>query len=119
MEPIAAEDFVFFETLLDAAEDSSPLSKEFYANAIQACLLHATKQKDYGKPNDPFANVRSSEEWGVPGWVGAMVRANDKVKRLQTFANTGVLANEGVRDSLLDIAVYSLIALTLFDEASS
>lgn len=119
MEPIASEDFQFFETLLDAADDAHAGSKAFYNNAIEACLLHSQKQKDYGKKTDPFSNVRSSEEWGIPGWVGAMVRLNDKVKRLQTYAKTGVLANEGVRDSFLDIAVYSLIALTLFEESLS
>jgi hypothetical protein len=78
--------------------------------------LHAVKQRDYGTSVDPFANVRGSQEWGVEPWVGAMIRATDKVRRLQTYANKGTLANEGVEDSLLDLAVYSLIALVLFRE---
>ena len=44
------------------------------------------KQDDYGRGNDPFANVRASSDWGIPAWVGSMVRLNDKVKRLQSFA---------------------------------
>jgi stalled ribosome alternative rescue factor ArfA len=43
-----------------------------------------------------------------------MVRANDKIKRLQKYAHTGELANESVEDSFKDLAVYSLIALDLF-----
>jgi hypothetical protein len=48
-----------------------------------------------------------------------MIRANDKIRRLQTYAKTGLLANEGVRDSFLDLAVYSLIGLVLFEEEES
>lgn len=119
MVSIASEDFQFFETLLDAAEDAHPGSKKFYNNAIEACLLHASKQRDYGRDHDPFSNVRASEDFGVPGWVGCMIRANDKIRRLQTYAVKGELANESVRDSFLDLAVYSLIGLTLFEESQS
>ena len=78
--------------------------------------LHDKKQADYGADDDPFANVRASEEWGLPAWVGAMVRANDKVRRLQTYAKKGTLANEGVKDSFLDLAVYAIIGYILFEE---
>jgi hypothetical protein len=78
--------------------------------------LHAVKQRDYGRDADPFANVRASEEWGVSPWIGALIRATDKVRRLQTYAIKGSLSNEGVEDSLMDLAVYSLIALILFRE---
>ena len=78
--------------------------------------LHDRKQRDYGKPGDPFANVRGGEDWNIPAWVAAMVRASDKVRRLQQYARTGTLANEGVRDSFLDLAVYAIIALALWEE---
>ena len=108
-----AESFFFFETLLDEAH---PMSKLFYDKLLKAALLHSKKQRDYGKDSDPFANVRASEEWGVPGWVGAMIRATDKVRRLQTHATRGSLINESVEDSLLDLAVYALIALVLYEQ---
>jgi hypothetical protein len=79
--------------------------------------LHDKKQLDYGADQDPFANVRASERWGIEPWVGALVRLNDKVHRLQQFAKKGELANESAEDSMLDIAVYSLIALILYREA--
>lgn len=81
--------------------------------------MHDRKSTDYGAEHDPLANIRASEEWGIPAWVGAMVRANDKVHRLKRFAERGSLANESVEDSLLDIAVYSLIALVLYREQSA
>lgn len=78
--------------------------------------MHDKKQQDYGSDGDPLANVRASEHFGIPAWVGCMVRANDKMKRLQTFAQKGELVNESVEDSLLDLAVYSIIGLVLFRE---
>ena len=78
--------------------------------------LQDKKQADYGRDNDPFANVRASEEWGVPAWVGVMIRLTDKVRRLQRFAQRGLLMNEGAEDSLRDIAVYAIIALVLLEE---
>lgn len=114
--PGSAQSFHLFEVLLDASEEAHPSSKLFYNELIEAGLLHAQKQRDYGKPGDPFANVRSSEEWGIAPWVGAMVRLNDKVKRLQQLARTGGLANESAIDSFRDIAVYALIALVLYGQ---
>lgn len=78
--------------------------------------MHDKKQKDYGTPSDPFANVRASEDFGIEPWVGAMVRANDKMRRLQSAAQGSTLVNEGIEDSLLDLAVYSIIALVLYRE---
>ena len=93
-----------------------PNSSRFHAILTELGELHDKKQKDYGRGEDPFANVRASSEWGIEGWVGAMVRATDKLRRLQTFAQTGTLSNEGVVDSLKDLAVYSIIALVLYEQ---
>lgn len=93
-----------------------PDSERFHQLLIQAGELHDRKQADYGKDNDPFANVRSSSDWGIPDWVGAMVRLNDKVKRLQALAQKGDLANESALDSFMDIAVYALIAYVLYEQ---
>mgnify|MGYP001568131067 CR=1 FL=1 len=91
-------------------------SERFHQLLEEIGKLHDQKQKDYGLPTDPFANVRASSEWGMDSWVGAMVRATDKVRRLQTYARTGKLSNEGVEDAFKDLAVYSLIALVLWEE---
>ena len=79
--------------------------------------MHDKKQKDYGRTGDPFANVRASADFGVEAWVGCMIRANDKMKRIQKAASGGTLVNESVEDSLLDLAVYSIIGLALFRES--
>ena len=78
----------------------------------------APKGTDYGDAakGDFLANVRVAEQWGVPPWLGVMIRATDKVTRLQSYAKTGHLANEGAEDSLMDLAAYSIIALILLRE---
>jgi hypothetical protein len=93
-----------------------PNSARFHGLLREIGELHDRKQADYGRGDDPFANVRASEEWNVDGWIGAMVRLNDKVRRLQSLATKGSLANESAFDSLQDIAVYALIAYVLLEQ---
>ena len=88
----------------------------FHAALLEIAELHDRKQQDYGSGRDPFANVRASEGFGIPAWLGAIIRANDKISRLKTFAVKGTLANEGVEDSLMDLAAYAVIALVLWRE---
>lgn len=93
-----------------------PTSQRFHDFLKQLGELHDKKMQDYGRATDPFANVRGSQDWGVKPWVGSMVRANDKLKRLQKFASEGKLVNESVMDSFLDLAGYALIAAVLFED---
>jgi hypothetical protein len=78
--------------------------------------LHDKKQKDYGTDSDQFANIRASEKFGISAWVGAILRGNDKMSRIQAFVRKGKLENETLEDSLIDLAVYAIIALTLYRE---
>jgi hypothetical protein len=91
-----------------------PLSQQFHDVCDAMKAMHDKKQQDYGRVDNPFSNVCASAEWGLEPWVGAMVRATDKLRRLQVAATRGTLANEGVEDSLIDLAVYSAIALVLY-----
>ena len=92
-------------------------SDPFYRVLGEIAELHARKSTDYGTDSDPFANVRASEEFNIAAWVGAALRANDKMTRIKSMVSKGYLANESVRDSLTDIAVYMIIATCLLDEA--
>jgi hypothetical protein len=80
----------------------------------EVVALHDKKSKDYGRPTDPYYNIRGSEDFGIPSWVGAVMRANDKMKRLQVAASGKALANESVEDSLLDMITYLTIALDVY-----
>jgi sigma54-dependent transcription regulator len=53
---------------------------------------------------------------GIEPWQGCMVRLSDKVTRLETFNRTGKLRHETVEDTLIDLAAYALLALTLYRE---
>ena len=79
--------------------------------------LHNQKGKDYDHPQEQYANVRAGEDFGIPAWVGAMVRANDKMRRIQKVAQGGVLANESIIDSFNDLAIYVIIARILYEES--
>lgn len=81
--------------------------------------LHDRKQSDYGKADDPFANVRSADDWGLSPSLGACIRMGDKLRRLQAFYRKGSLANESVEDAFLDLAVYAIIGLLLYREESA
>lgn len=72
------------------------------------------KGKDYGSEDDPLANICDSATFGIAPWVSAMIRANDKMARIKTFIKKGSLENEKVKDSLVDLAVYTIHALRLY-----
>ncbi len=72
----------------------------------------AAKNHDYtGDSGDPFSNFRASEVLGVPGEIGIMIRMLDKMKRIQTFVNTGTLKvkGEGVDDAINDVINYAIL----------
>lgn len=110
---------------LETSPERHPLSAEFHGHLHRLGGVHDQKQADYGREDDPFANVRASEDFGVPGWIGTAMRANDKMKRIQTasrqFLTTGEihLANEGLVDAFDDLAVYAVIARVLFEDAAN
>jgi hypothetical protein len=91
-------------------------SPAFHALLREIGALHDRKQADYGRAGQPFANITASAEWNIAPWIAAMVRANDKVRRLQALARGQRLRNESARDSFLDLAVYALIALLLWED---
>ncbi len=104
------------EASFAAPADAHASSVKFYAVLAEAAKLHDKKQRDYGSDNDPFANVRASEDFGIPAWLGCIIRGNDKVRRIQSFATRGELANESIEDALIDLLVYAGIALVLYRE---
>lgn len=111
------------EARVVALEEEQPdPSYGFVAVLDRLEQLHRQKQADYGTGTDPYANVRASEGFGMPAWLGVAVRMQDKMKRLQTagtqYINGGrvSLSNESLEDTFLDLAVYAIIALVLLEE---
>lgn len=101
----------------DGLTREQPGSLPFLELLEELRTLHISKSADYGSQSDPLANIRQGAEFvGIEPWRGCMVRVADKVQRLKTYCRTGRLVHEGVRDTLLDLAAYSLLAIVLFDE---
>lgn len=101
------------------AHVQQPGSLPFLELLEELRTLHLSKSQDYGSASDPLANIRSGADFvNIEPWRGCMVRVADKVQRLRTFCRTGRLVHEGVRDTLLDLAAYSLLAIVLFDEGA-
>ena len=85
------------------------------------CLpLCDSKNGDYAHPEDFYANFRAVEQGGVDTWAGVYVRLCDKISRLHGFVRrynkTGnITANhEGIEDTLLDMANYTVITLDTY-----
>lgn len=90
--------------------------------AMKLVEVHDRKGKDYGTTVDPYANVRNSEDFGMPAWIGVGLRMNDKMKRLQTASTqyltegTVKLQHEGLIDIARDLAVYGIILEIMITE---
>lgn len=81
--------------------------------------LHIKKSAGYTGDNpDAWVNFRMSEAFGVPAFIGCLVRMSDKYIRvtnlLKDKANEQV--GESIKDTLFDLAAYALIAVCLLEE---
>ena len=96
-------------------------SKRFYEILDQIKELHDKKRHDYGANEDIFANFRLSELSGIPAWQGSVVRMGDKYARMSNFIKKGEFKfkEENIKDTLMDMAIYSLITMILFEEQES
>ena len=90
----------------------------FYRLLEELGTLHSKKSHDYTPADDPLANFKRAERFGVPAWKGALVRMGDKWGRLEQLASGKTAQNESLRDTLIDLSVYSLLCILLLDEAS-
>lgn len=91
----------------------------FYQLLEELADLHSRKNHDYARADDPLSNFRQCEAFGVPAWLGVLVRMSDKWSRIQQLAGGKMAQNESLQDSLRDLAVYSLLALVLTEAATT
>lgn len=95
-------------------------SKDYLQLLEEMADLHKRKSAGYsGAENpDPWANFRGSEKLGIKPSVGALIRLQDKVARIQALvrnpANDQV--GESIEDTLMDAAAYCLITICLLRE---
>jgi len=91
---------------------------EFYKLLDKMKEIHSNKNHDYSGEGDPFRNFRMSEEMGIPSWKGCLIRMGDKYSRLCSFAKKQEykVKDENIEDTLMDLAIYSLIDIILYKE---
>ena len=84
---------------------------------------HIRKSAGYaGQENpDTWANFRLSERFGVSPFIGCLVRLSDKFIRVSNLVRDArnEQVGEGIKDTLIDLASYALIAICLFEEEES
>ncbi len=90
----------------------------FDALLSEISALHDGKSHDYTPEGDPLANLRRAEKFGVDPVRGVLVRLSDKWCRIEQLSSGKTPKNESLRDSLIDSAVYALLAVVLLDEAT-
>ncbi len=90
----------------------------FYKLLEQMADLHSRKNHDYAGTSDPLKNLRACDRLDLKPFLGVLVRLQDKWSRLEEFVKSGQLMvkNESVIDTLMDNAVYSLLAIILYQE---
>ena len=93
-------------------------SERFYELLETMKNTHDVKRHDYANQDDVFANFRTCEQAGIPAWKGCCVRLGDKFSRIMGFAKKEKLKvkDESIKDTLIDMANYALIALILYEE---
>jgi hypothetical protein len=89
----------------------------FDALLSEIATLHDSKNHDYAQDADPLSNLRRAQALGIDPWKGVLVRLTDKWSRIEQLTAGKTAKHESLRDSLIDNAVYSLLAILLLDEA--
>ena len=81
--------------------------------------LHIKKNAGYsGDSPDRWTNFRMAEKFGVSAFLGCLVRLSDKFIRIQNLVKNpnNEMVGESIKDTLLDLASYALIAYCLLTE---
>tara|TARA_R110000824_G_scaffold1439_1_gene7211 strand:+ start:4978 stop:5277 length:300 start_codon:yes stop_codon:yes gene_type:complete len=92
------------------------INPKFHALLEEIAELHDKKNTDYANEKDCLSNLKGCARLGLPPMIGTIIRMQDKWGRIENFCKNGSLVNESLRDSLIDNAVYSLLAVTILDE---
>tara|TARA_R110000868_G_scaffold411107_1_gene701826 strand:- start:627 stop:965 length:339 start_codon:yes stop_codon:yes gene_type:complete len=91
----------------------TPQQFESIIDSIKA--LHIAKNKDYGS-NGYLSDILSSSKIGIEPWKNCLMRIQQKVGRLESFAVKGAfeVKDEKFTDTCLDGAVYFIIMSMLY-----
>jgi hypothetical protein len=96
-----------------------PPSKRFMELTDKMKDIHIRKNAGYaGDCPDAFKNFRESEDFEVSAFKGCMVRMSDKWSRIKSLSKNpkNDMVGESIKDTLIDLANYSIIAYCLYEE---
>jgi len=103
-------------------EEYQDCDARFLELIVRMCEIHSLKRKAYAS-GDSLGNFRESLRIGISPFKGCLVRLTDKVTRLYNLARnmdnpefSSVVREETIEDTLIDLAVYSLLAIILIGE---
>jgi len=91
--------------------------QEFKKIVDEIVELHTKKDADYSG-GEYLSDLLASKRAGITPWINVLLRIQQKVGRLESFAKQGAfqVADEKVEDTCKDLAVYAIIMLMLYQE---
>jgi hypothetical protein len=95
-------------------------SKRYLQLLDDMAELHMRKNAGYSGEDNPdaWANFRMAEQFGVSAFQGCLVRMSDKYIRITNLVRRpeSEQVGENIKDTLMDLAAYALIAVCLLEE---
>lgn len=96
-------DTIIIKDLVNRFDLGEPLTEHFIQECFVTIKTFDNKQHDYGSDN-------IARGVNLFGEISVVIRQNDKMERLINLISSGeAAANESIEDTLLDLAVYSLM----------
>jgi hypothetical protein len=87
----------------------------YYELLDAIAAIHAAKNQDYAEGSDPLLNFGAVKRLGVDAFTGILIRIEDKISRIESFARRGhfMVGDESLEDTLMDLANYALLAIVV------
>ena len=81
---------------------------------VEINKLHVDKSLQYGTNEDPYANIRRSEEFGLKPWVYCAVECGNCLKRLENIAKGRNV--EDPINAFNDLATWAILSRLFFEK---
>lgn len=106
---------------LDPLADIRHLGNPAFVKHVYEMLdTHVAKAAGYAGSDNPdtWANFREATAWGLTPLQGCLVRMGDKYRRVQNLRRNAAndRVGESIKDTLMDLANYAIIAVCLMEE---
>lgn len=97
--------------------DSRGGHPRFYKILEEMADLHSRKNSNYAQFHEPLSNLRECQKFGIKPTDGVITRMSDKWSRLgQLWGGKEDKVGESIKDTLMDLAIYSILLMILIEE---